>query len=405
MSFLEKDLYFCKECLSINKLEYYNIKNVDEIKVNYNEIKNKLQTKRDNGKDIRVENLCFSGGGIKTISYIGGLQVLDDFGLLKNIKRIAASSAGTPIALLLAFKYNSNQIRDLLFKDHSRYLDRSKWSLSNLISILQGNYGLHSGKVIIDEMKTLINSSFDKYFPEFRKQKAIENNVNEYDPTYIDLYNQFNIEFITVGTNLTKNNIEYFCPRLTPNMPLYIAARISMSYPLIYEYVTYNGSVYIDSINSYPLHIFYDGHEDTSVMDPLTVSILLPTSDVNIFDRTLGFNNYNIETSKEITSNPDSTPYNYIIDLIENNNNMPIKKFMDYVLSIIKTSQYIIEKSEIRLINSHKSDEYFKHTICAIFKHIDIFDLAPSEQQRSDAVTLYKIKTLEWINENIEKLS
>src|SRR5947209_6781398 len=140
MSFLETDINFCKECLLINGLENYN---ENTIKDRYNEIKNLLQNKRDNGKDINIENLCFSGGGIKTTSYLGGLQVLEDFNLLKNIKRIASSSAGTPIALLLAFKYSTTEIRELLFKDQSRYLDRSLWSIPTWMSLFRGSYGLH----------------------------------------------------------------------------------------------------------------------------------------------------------------------------------------------------------------------------------------------------------------------
>jgi len=177
-----------------------------------------------------------------------------------------------------------------------------------------------------------------------------------------------------------------------------------MSYPLMYEYVPYNGSVYIDSVCSYPLHIFYDGHEDIQVENPLTGHILLPSDDVNIFDKTIGFNNYNVETNNEIITNPDATPHNYVMDLIEKNNNMPIKTFLDYVFAIIKTAQYFIEKAEIRLVNSHKNDEYFKHTVCAIFKHFDIFDLSPSEAQRSDAATLYKIKMLEWVDDKIKSM-
>lgn len=401
MNFLEKDLHFCKECLSINKLEFYN---ENTIKDKYNEINEKFKDKRENGNDINIENLCFSGGGIKTISYIGGLQVLEHFGLLKNIKRIAACSAGTPIALLIAFKHSINEIRDLLFRDQSRYLDRSLWSLPGFISVVRENYGFHSGKIILNEMKKLINDSFDKYFPEYRKQKASDNKVPDYEPTLIDLYEMFGIELIITGTNLNKKTMEYFCPKLTPDMPLYIATRISMSYPLMYEYVKYNGSTYIDSVCSYPLHIFYDGHHDVHIENPLTRDILLPSSDTNIFDHTIGFNNYNLETNANtnVIIDPNSTPYNYIIDLIEKNNNMPIKGFFDYVFSIIISAQYFIEKAEIRLVNSHKNDEYFKHTICAILKHFDVFDLNPSETQRSDAVTLYKIKMLEWIDDKIK---
>lgn len=374
MSFLEKDVCFCKECLLINGLETYNETTI----VNkYNYIRDVIID-----KNIIIENLCFSGGGIKTIAYIGALQILDSLNLLNGVKRIAASSAGTPIALLIAFKYNITEIHEMLFKNHNHYLDRSLLSVSNIISILRGNYGLHSGNIIVDETKKMINDSFDKHFPEFRKSP-------DYDPTFNDLYNLFGMELIITGTNISKKRQEYFCPKLTPDMPLYLATRISMSYPFIYEYINYNGSIYIDSICSYPLHIFYDGHD-----------ILLPTLDVNIFDKTVGFNNYNIETNDQIIIN-NTTPQSQIMNMIEENSNIPINGFIDYIFSIIKTAQQFIEKAEMRSIDTHLPGNYFKHTICAILKHIDVFDLNPTDIQRSDAVTLYKIKTLEWLVDRI----
>jgi hypothetical protein len=392
---LEKNLYFCKECLTINNLDHYD---ENLIKARYKEIYNKLQDLRSQGKELQIENICFSGGGIKTISYTGGLEILNEFALLEKIKRISTASAGTIIGLLIAFRHNFEDIYKELFKDQSHYFDRSIWSPLGIYGILKGNYGLHSGKVLAEDMRRLINISFDKCFPGFRKD-------TNYDPTFLDLYEKFNIELIVTGTNVDRKITEYFCPRLTPDMPLYIAARISMSYPLMFEYVMYNGSAYCDSVCAYPLHIFHDGDEGTNVQNPMTEHILLPTNDVNIFERTIGFNNYNIETNGKEIIKPFPITDNYLMDLIEKNNYKPVKSFLDYIFSVMKTAQYFIEKAEIRLVNSHKSDDYFKHTICVILKHFDIFDFSPTENQRSDAMTLYKIKTLEWIDDKINHLS
>lgn len=385
MSFLERDLHFCEECLQINGLGSYN-KTVLTNK--YKEVSNKLQKLREIGQDIRIENLCISGGGIKTSSYIGALQVLDDFQLLDNIKRIACSSGGTTIALLMAFKYSINEIRDILFQDQSKYLDRSLLSFTGLISACKGNYGMHSGKLLENDVRRMINESFDKYFPDLRAQKG-----TNYDPTFLDVYELFGIELIITGTNLNKKRPEYFCPRLTPDMPIYIAARISMSYPLLYEFVDYNGSSYMDSVCSYPLHIFYDCAEDI-LFNPQ-----------NVFDYTLGFNNYSVETNNEVITNEKWTSNNYIIDLIENNNNLPVKSFMDYIFAIIKSAQHFIEKSEMRAISSIDKNNYFNHTICTILKHFDLFNLSPNEIQRSDATTLYKIKMIEWIDSKIDSIN
>lgn len=186
---ISQNLYFCDGCLNINNIGSYS---KEKLASEYIELKEKLDNLRKSGKDLVIENICFSGGGIRTLSYIGALQVLEALGLLSHIKRFATSSAGTIIALLLAFKYTVTEMYTLLFKDQSHYLDRSVWSVSGLLGILKGNYGIHSGQTIVKEMQKLVNDSFDRDFPAFRKEMAEKSKgFTEYQPTFSDLYQKY----------------------------------------------------------------------------------------------------------------------------------------------------------------------------------------------------------------------
>ena len=90
------------------------------------------------------ENLVFEGGGIKGLAYVGALkahrlrpyihqekkdeftssplQVLDDIGVLQNVKRYAGSSAGATCACLLAVGCTVEQLWEFLNQDIKKEL-------------------------------------------------------------------------------------------------------------------------------------------------------------------------------------------------------------------------------------------------------------------------------------------
>ena len=46
------------------------------------------------------ENVCFSGGGAKALSFAGAIKALEEKGLLEGAVRFAGSSAGSLFATL-----------------------------------------------------------------------------------------------------------------------------------------------------------------------------------------------------------------------------------------------------------------------------------------------------------------
>lgn len=53
----------------------------------------------------KIENLVFKGGGVLGIAYSGGVEALDEAGILKDIKSVAGTSAGSIMSAILSLGY------------------------------------------------------------------------------------------------------------------------------------------------------------------------------------------------------------------------------------------------------------------------------------------------------------
>lgn len=85
------------------------------------------------------ENLIFQGGGPKGLVYIGALEALQERDLLKNLRRVAGTSAGAITAALVAFRYSPSEIKNILLKfDLKEFLDPSPGNEKYLEAILRG---------------------------------------------------------------------------------------------------------------------------------------------------------------------------------------------------------------------------------------------------------------------------
>ena len=56
-------------------------------------------------------NLVFEGGGVKGIAYVGALEVLEREGILQDIKRVAGTSAGAMMAVMVGLRYTADEVR------------------------------------------------------------------------------------------------------------------------------------------------------------------------------------------------------------------------------------------------------------------------------------------------------
>lgn len=198
---------------------------------------------------MTFSNLVLSGGGIKGYYYIGVIESLYKNGLIKDIKNICGTSAGAFFALLITLKYSYEEIHKTLVNIN----------LKNKVNIYDNfDFSLFFEKFGFDN-----GDQFNKIIDTFIKKKIKKNKV-----TFIDLYNYNNIELTISTTNLSKNSIEYFNYKLTPNVEINLAIRMSISIPFLFTPIKYNNNLYVDGglTNNLPIEYFKDELEKTLVI-------------------------------------------------------------------------------------------------------------------------------------------
>ncbi|MEQ8243785.1 patatin-like phospholipase family protein [Fulvivirga sp.] len=198
-------------------------------------------------KNTNYRNLVFEGGGVKGIAYGGALDVLDSSGILKNIKRIAGTSAGAINATLLALGYSSTEVSDLIAKTNFKeFEDNSRFFPTNIARILR-KYGWNKGDAFHHWIGEQINKKAQNTNFTFGQLKEAIDNGNE---SFRELY--------VVATNLSQQKSVVFSHETTPYMPIKDAVRMSMSIPLYFAAYKLSNDMMVDGGVSYnyPINIF-----------------------------------------------------------------------------------------------------------------------------------------------------
>lgn len=189
-----------------------------------------------------IQNLCFEGGGILGIAYIGALERLHQLDLLKNIKRYAGSSVGAMCAAALACGCTLDYLKLFLTKIDPSVL-KDGGNIFKMIYRLFRRNGLYKGEKLIELMGELL-----------------EHCSGNRNITFIESYDKFGKFLIINGTSLNQQKTIYFSKDLTPDMKILDAIRISTCYPLVFQDVRLNDEVMIDGgfLDNYPIHVFDD---------------------------------------------------------------------------------------------------------------------------------------------------
>jgi NTE family protein len=188
-----------------------------------------------------IENLVFKGGGVLGIAYAGAIEVLEDKGIVQNIKRVAGTSAGSIIATLIAFKFDSKEIKKILqetnFKDFEDHWDPLRMATS---------YGIYKGDFLLNWAKKII-----------KKKTGSENT------TFGELEQNGFLDLRIFATDLTSVSVKEFSGKETPEVIIAEAVRASMSIPLVFTAWNFTNNVpddhlYVDGgvLHNYPITTF-----------------------------------------------------------------------------------------------------------------------------------------------------
>jgi NTE family protein len=199
--------------------------------------------------DYHFKNLVFEGGGVKGIAYVGALQVLDKEGILQNIERVAGTSAGAMVAVLVGLGYSAEEMRGVLWNIKFRnFLDKS-WGLIRNTGRLIEDYGWYKGEFFRNLMAERIQEKTGDGEVTF---KDIEN-MRKGGKPFRDIY--------LIGADLSTGLSKVFSASTTPDVKVADAARISMSIPLIFAAVKGikgDDHIYVDGglLENYAIKVF-----------------------------------------------------------------------------------------------------------------------------------------------------
>ena len=182
---------------------------------------------------------------MRGIAYVGALEVLDNEGILKNIKRVAGTSAGAMVAVLVGLNYTASEISEVLWSlNFQKFLDDS-FGCARDFDRLINEYGWYKGDFFRNLMADLIKDKTgngEATFKDLAKAKK-----------YRDIY--------LIGADLSTGFSKVFCNDKTPNVKVADAARVSMSIPLFFRAVNginNDGHIYVDGglLDNYPIKVF-----------------------------------------------------------------------------------------------------------------------------------------------------
>lgn len=178
---------------------------------------------------VSYKNLIFEGGGVRGIAYAGALHVLEERGLLRSIERVGGTSVGSITALLLAVGYTAPEMTAILADLNIGQFNDGHWFFIGGFSRMTRRYGWYRGERFERWLETLIARKTGN--PNLTFAQLHQRNGGNYKDLYV------------TGTDLTDQKTVVFSHEHTPEMPLKVAVRISMSVPL------YFGAVFMDDQN------------------------------------------------------------------------------------------------------------------------------------------------------------
>lgn len=171
------------------------------------------------GASYPWENLAFEGGGAKGYAFIGVVQALEKAGIYPGqIRRVAGTSVGSILGMLAAVGASSDYMVERVPTDlQALVMDGSGGRIGAMIRTAVTR-GMHPGARSFEFLGTILE--------EF---------TGSADVTFAQLLERCGRELCVPVTNVTRMMTEYCHPKTTPNMPVRVAVRMSMSLPVLLQ--------------------------------------------------------------------------------------------------------------------------------------------------------------------------
>ncbi len=342
---------------------------------------------KTNNMAYHFRNLVFEGGGVRGIAYVGALEVLDKEGILKDIKRVAGTSAGAMVAVLVGLRYTADELKEILWDlNFKKFMDSSFGIIRDTNRLLK-DYGWYKGDYFRNLMANFIQrktGNGEITFEELAKTKQFR-------------------EIYLVGADLTTGLSNMFSHKDTPKMKIADAARISMSIPLFFASVrggednkhvfvdgglldnysikTFDRSSYISNLNHARRTDYYEKVNKTKVLQKS-----IAKNEYVYNKETLGFR---LDAKEDISMylTHSATKFN------------EIKSFFTYTKALVST---LIDFQN----NVHLHSDDWQRTVYIDTLGVSAIDFNISDTKKKNLVESGKQYTeayLEWYNNDEEK--
>lgn len=192
-------------------------------------------------------NLVMEGGGIKGIAYGGAMEVLEERGVLKNITRVAGTSAGAISSSLLAIGYSAKEITEIIANTPVESFNDDGFVLQGTKRLIN-DFGWFKGASFLMALEQLI---FDRTGNANLTFADLHRLATSYP--FRDLY--------VVGVDLSDQKAVVFSHETYPNMRIADAVRVSMSIPIYYKaiWLDKEGRVIEEPKPEDNCHLYVDG--------------------------------------------------------------------------------------------------------------------------------------------------
>lgn len=183
------------------------------------EMKAEMEAKAE--AEMEVKNLVFSSGGLKAYTFLG---ILKNFNL-EHVEAVSGCSAGAIMGFLFCFKNSMENILEFVSDETNTIINKEDLLIRNLMIKFGINDGMRMERVL------------EKYCEKLTNKKRI---------TFKELKVQFGIDFYVAVTNLTKHKHVIHSHHEFPDMDVITSIHMSMTVPLYFSPVKYEGDYYVD---------------------------------------------------------------------------------------------------------------------------------------------------------------
>lgn len=172
--------------------------------------------------DYPYKNLVMEGGGVRGLAYSGALEVLEQKNIIKNVERVAGSSAGAIAGLMVSLGYNSHEVDSILQNLKIQEFNDGK-DIFGKIRRIKREYGVYKG------------DRFESWLAGLIYHKTGNANSTFLQLHQLHLQNNDFKDFYCTGTNISRQQLEILCWEKWPNMKLKTAVHISSCIPFYFK--------------------------------------------------------------------------------------------------------------------------------------------------------------------------